>query len=124
VVWSDKAKIGVPELVEAVSQLSRRQHMTASSDEPDRLVQELQRCETDLQKWLQQSTVNSLWFAVDPVDAMRAAGLGIPEELLAEMAQTLISVRDKLHAVAAQPPQRIRGRNRAAPLKQPRASVA
>lgn len=98
--------------------------MTASNDEPDRLVQELQRCETDLQKWLQQSTVNSLWFAVDPVDAMRAAGLGIPEELLAEMAQTLMSVRDKLNAVAAQPPQRSRGRIQPKPLKQPRASVA
>ncbi len=55
--------------------------MTASSDHPDRLVQELQRCEADLQNWLQQSTINALWFAVNPADALRAAGLGIPEEI-------------------------------------------
>ncbi|HXA86453.1 MAG TPA: hypothetical protein VNZ47_15330 [Candidatus Dormibacteraeota bacterium] len=46
--------------------------------------------------WLSSSAENAEWFAKDPVSAMRAAELGLPEDLLQEFALVLGSLKEKL----------------------------
>lgn len=69
---------------------------TPLSPESDRLIQELRRCEVQLQDWLAGSAVNALWFLVDPVDALRAANLGLTEESLLELQKAIDSLETKL----------------------------
>lgn len=71
---------------------------------PDRLIQELRQCEPQLQAWLQCSAVNALWFLVDPVDALRSANLGLSEESLLELQETLKGLEAKLNHLALQAP--------------------
>jgi len=73
------------------------------SPESDTLIRELRKHEVQLQTWLQSSAVNALWFLVDPVDALRAANLGLPEELLLELEQTIKSLEKKLGPALSQP---------------------
>jgi len=73
------------------------------SPESDMLIRELQKHEVQLQTWLQSSAVNALWFLVDPVDALRAANLGLPEELLLELEQTIKSLEKKLGPALSRP---------------------
>jgi len=61
----------------------------------DQLLLELARCEDQLKLWL-NSSANAEWFAKDPVRAMRAAELGLPEDLLQEFALVLGSLKEKL----------------------------
>lgn len=51
----------------------------------DRLMHELGRFETRLQQWIAGSEKNARWFRRDPLAAMRAAGLGIDDELMCEL---------------------------------------
>jgi hypothetical protein len=62
----------------------------------DQLLLELARCEDQLKLWLLSSAVNTRWFAKDPISAMRAAELGLPEDLLQELALVLGSLKQKL----------------------------
>ncbi|HEV7676430.1 MAG TPA: hypothetical protein VGQ12_18005 [Candidatus Angelobacter sp.] len=62
----------------------------------DPLLLELARCENQLKLWLSNSAGNTEWFAKDPVSAMRAAELGLPEDILHDLALVLGSLKDKL----------------------------
>ena len=62
----------------------------------DPLLLELARCEHQLKLWLISSAANAEWFATDPVSAMRAAELGLPEDILQEFALVLGSLKEKL----------------------------
>jgi hypothetical protein len=62
----------------------------------DQLLLELARCEDQLKVWLSSSAENAECFAKDPVRAMRAAHLGLPEDLLQELALVLGSLKEKL----------------------------
>lgn len=62
----------------------------------DRLVEALQSCEPQLRAWLECSSVNALWFLVDPIGALRAANLGLKEEVLIELETTIKSLAEKL----------------------------
>ncbi len=48
-------------------------------------MHELGRFETRLQQWIAGSGKNARWFRRDPLDAMRAAGRGIDEEIMCEL---------------------------------------
>jgi hypothetical protein len=78
--------------------------MNTAPSPPDRLIQELRQCEPQLQSWLQSSAVNALWFLVDPVDALRTANVGMSEESLLELQQTLISLEGKLSQLSLHAP--------------------
>jgi hypothetical protein len=52
----------------------------------DQLLLELADCEGKLNAWIRTSSVNAELFAKDPVAAMRAANLGIPEDVLEDLA--------------------------------------
>jgi hypothetical protein len=62
----------------------------------DPLLLELARCENQLKLWLSSSAENAEWFAKDPVSAMRAAELGLPEDILQELALVLGLLKEKL----------------------------
>ena len=62
----------------------------------DRLIEALQSCEPQLRAWLESSSVNSLWFLADPIGALRAANLGLKEEILVELEATIQSLAEKL----------------------------
>jgi flagellar motor switch/type III secretory pathway protein FliN len=62
----------------------------------DQLLLELARCEHQLKLWLSRSAANAERFATDPVSAMRAAELGLPEDILQELALVLGSLKEKL----------------------------
>jgi hypothetical protein len=67
----------------------------------DRLVSELRRCEMQLQTWIDSSEHNARQFRVDPVNAMRAAGLPLEREVLKELEMTLAAVARRLSAAEA-----------------------
>lgn len=55
------------------------------SERNSRLMRELARREVGLREWISRCTVNAIWYVCDPVDAIRAANLGIDEAILCEM---------------------------------------
>jgi hypothetical protein len=66
----------------------------------DRLLLELASCEAKLNAWIRSSAVNAELFSKDPVAAMRAANLGLPEDVLEELASVIASLAKKLSAIA------------------------
>jgi hypothetical protein len=66
----------------------------------DQLLLELADCEGKLNAWIRTSSVNAELFAKDPVAAMRAANLGIPEDVLEDLAMVIESISRKLNAAA------------------------
>jgi hypothetical protein len=66
---------------------------------PDPLLQQLSRCEGRLSTWLAGSKANAQLFASDPVAAMRAADLGLDEDLLNDLQEVTGSIARKLKAV-------------------------
>lgn len=66
----------------------------------DELLLELANCEGKLNAWIRTSVVNAELFAKDPVAAMRAANLGIPEGVLEDLAMVIESISNKLHDAA------------------------
>jgi hypothetical protein len=76
--------------------------LTPSSPGSDPLIEELQKCEAALRAWLESSSVNALWFLVDPMEALRAANLGLKEETLLEMEAVIKSLADKLAPALAE----------------------
>lgn len=60
-----------------------------SQTKPDRLLQQLQESEAQLQRWIESSSGNARWFRKDPIAAMRAAGLEIDDDIMLEL-ETII----------------------------------
>lgn len=69
-----------------------------SADKDDHLVQELNRHEEQLNAWLNSSPANATLFIENPVAALRAANLGIPESILQEFEETMNALAEKLGA--------------------------
>jgi hypothetical protein len=72
-----------------------KQPQTAS----DRMMQELQRCEAGLHAWLGESAANADWLVRDPVGALRAANLGMDEQVLLELEATMKMIAKKIAAL-------------------------
>jgi hypothetical protein len=66
----------------------------------DQLLLELANCEGKLNAWIGTSAVNAESFAKDPVAAMRIANLGIPEDVLEDLAMVIESISRKLSDAA------------------------
>jgi hypothetical protein len=66
----------------------------------DRLLLELADCEAKLNAWIRSSSVNAELFSKDPVGAMRAANLGLPDDVLEDLASVIESLSRKLSATA------------------------
>ncbi|HEX5434915.1 MAG TPA: hypothetical protein VFY05_11815 [Candidatus Angelobacter sp.] len=71
-------------------------HFSAGQD--DHLLWELNLHEEQLNAWLNSSPANASLFIEDPVGALRAARLGIPETLLQELQETMNALVEKLGA--------------------------
>ena len=67
-------------------------------DEVDRLLLELARKQQELDLWLRSSETHARWFRKDPVGALRAANLGIPDEVLRELEMVTAAIVQKLKA--------------------------
>lgn len=65
-------------------------------EQPDSLVNELERVEGKLQEWLKASKENARWFRKDPIGAMRAAGLDIDDEIMLELERITAEIARKL----------------------------
>jgi hypothetical protein len=63
---------------------------------PDRLVAALGRHERRLQAWIAASEQNGRLFRLDPVAAMRVAGLEIEDDLICELEQLMGGIAAKL----------------------------
>jgi hypothetical protein len=66
------------------------------SGSPDRLLDELDKVERQLQQWIGQSKKNAEWFRRDPLDAMRAAGLNMEDDIMLELEMITRAIAKKL----------------------------
>ncbi|HSK44967.1 MAG TPA: hypothetical protein VLA83_13895 [Candidatus Binatia bacterium] len=64
--------------------------------EPDRLLDQLNKVEDDLQKWIGVSKKNADFFRRDPLGAMRAAGLDLEDDIMLELEIITKSIARKL----------------------------
>jgi hypothetical protein len=62
----------------------------------DRLLLELRRVEDRLRLWVDSSEENAVLFVQDPAAALRAADLGLDEELILEFESVLRNIESKL----------------------------
>ena len=62
----------------------------------DRLLEQLHKAERDLKKWISSSAKNAEWFRRDPLDAMRAAGLNLEDDIILELELITQSIARKL----------------------------
>jgi hypothetical protein len=69
-------------------------HLSLVKD--DSLLRALFECEDRLQEWLENSTQNALWFAKDPIGAIRAANIGMDESVLSELEAVASSIALKM----------------------------
>lgn len=69
-----------------------------SRDNVDRLLRELSSKEHLLIEWITSSDRNSRWFAADPVSAIRAANLGLDDQILLQLEMITVSIAKKLRA--------------------------
>lgn len=67
-----------------------------SAHNGDRMLQELNFHESQLNTWLNSSPANVTLFIEDPVAALRAANLGISESVLGELQETMNGIIQKL----------------------------
>lgn len=67
-----------------------------SEPSTDRLVNELERCEEQLQEWIEVSPDHASFFRKDPVGAMRAAGLDMEDDIMLELEMVAASIAAKL----------------------------
>lgn len=65
----------------------------------DRLILELRRVEDRLRFWVDSSEENAVLFVQDPAAALRAADLGLDEELIQEFESVLRSIESRLSSV-------------------------
>ena len=66
------------------------------ADEPDRLLNHLNKVERDLQKWIGDSPKNAELFRRDPLGAMRAAGLNLEDDIMLELEMITRSIAKKI----------------------------
>lgn len=59
-------------------------------------MNELVRVENRLQQWIAGSSKNARWFRRDPIGAMRAAGLGMDDELMCELDMIMSGIAQKI----------------------------
>lgn len=69
-------------------------HLSLVKD--DSLLRALFECEEKLHEWLENSTQNALWFAKDPIGAIRAANIGMDENMLLELESVASGIALKL----------------------------
>ncbi len=69
-----------------------------SAHKGDRLLEELNRHEAQLNSWLNSAPANAFLFVENPASALRAANLGIAESVLQEFEDTMNSIAQKLGA--------------------------
>jgi hypothetical protein len=62
----------------------------------DRLLRALFECEERLHDWLETSTQNALWFARDPIGAIRAANIGMDEQALSALEAVAAGIAGKM----------------------------
>ncbi len=67
-----------------------------SSGPADRLLNELDKVERELQKWIAKSEENAEWFRRDPLGAMRAAGLNMEDDIMLELEMVAKTIAKKL----------------------------
>ena len=63
---------------------------------PDRLLDQLDKVERQLQDWIAVSPKNEEWFRRDPLGAMRAAGLNIEDDIMLELELITKTIAKKL----------------------------
>ena len=66
------------------------------SKKPDRLLDQLDKVENQLQEWTSKSAKNARWFRRDPLGAMRAAGLDIEDDIMLELELITKAISKKL----------------------------
>jgi hypothetical protein len=66
------------------------------SEKPDRLLDQLDKVENQLQEWTSKSAKNARWFRRDPLGAMRAAGLDIEDDIMLELELITKAISRKL----------------------------
>jgi len=64
--------------------------------EPDHLLNQLNKVEQDLKKWIGHSKKNADLFRRDPLGAMRAAGLNLEDDIMLELEMVTRSIAKKL----------------------------
>lgn len=62
----------------------------------DRLISELERTESALQKWIESSPENARLFRHDPIRGMQAAGLDIDDATMLELEMITRDIARKL----------------------------
>ena len=62
----------------------------------DRLLDQLDQVERQLQQWIASSRKNAEWFRRDPLEAMRAAGLNIEDDIMLELELITRAIAKKL----------------------------
>jgi hypothetical protein len=62
----------------------------------DRLLEQLDKVERQLQQWMAVSSKNADWFRRDPLGAMQAAGLDIEDDIMLELELVTRSIAKKL----------------------------
>lgn len=83
-------------ILEIMEQLHRCQVEVLSRKHVEHLLQELSAREDDLLQWIRSSERNTRWFATDPMGAIRAANLGIDEQVLCQLELITLSIAKKL----------------------------
>ena len=68
----------------------------SSSTGNDPLLDQLDKVERQLQKWIAKSRTNAAWFRRDPLAAMRAAGLDMEDDIMLELEQITRAIAKKL----------------------------
>jgi hypothetical protein len=63
---------------------------------PDRLLEQLDKVERELQQWIAKSRNNNDWFRRDPLAAMRAAGLDMEDNIMLELELVTKTIAKKL----------------------------
>jgi hypothetical protein len=63
---------------------------------PDRLLDQLDKVERQLQQWIASSPKNAEWFRRDPLTAMRAAGINLEDDIMLELELITNSIARKL----------------------------
>ena len=65
-------------------------------DDTDRLLDQLDKVERQLQQWIASSKKNADWFRRDPLGAMRAAGLDMEDDIMLELEMITKAIARKL----------------------------
>jgi hypothetical protein len=87
-----------PRVLELMEQLHHCQVQVEvlSRKHVEHLLQELSAREDDLLEWIRSSERNTRLFTADPIAAIRAANLGIDEQVLYQLELITLSIAKKL----------------------------